>query len=279
MPIKNIMKEIDEALFPSNIYCISCGSLIDRSRSYGLCDDCIRKMHWISGGIDSNGKLQRLCAKCGKVLQDEYLGKLCYDCMEQEHYFSRGFSCLTYGMYEREIMMDIKYHDKAYLAKKMGEILFDRMAALINEADARGMRPFDCVIPVPLSEARLRKRGYNQAQVMAKSMLKRWKQHTHAPAPRLEAKVLYRSRETEMLRSLNPAERRLALDGVFTIKSGTEDRIIGRNILLIDDVYTTGATADACSKALLEAGARGVYLLSLASGGNRRKNELEKARA
>lgn len=266
MKLSKAASEISEAIFPSGIYCVVCGSLIDRSRPYGLCDECIRKLHWING---------RTCACCGKALPDKYRGELCYDCMELEHFFTRGFSCLTYGFYERQIMMDIKYHGKGYLAVKMGDVLFDRMEPLIMAAAEKGIKPFDAVIPVPVSESRRRKRGYNQAELMTGQFMRRWKEADRGSLPLHERNVLERRQETEMLRSLNPAERRLALRDAFKVKSHKTDRVCAKAILLVDDIYTTGATADACSKVLLEAGAEAVYLLTLCSGGNRRPSELE----
>ncbi|MCQ2546890.1 MAG: double zinc ribbon domain-containing protein [Clostridia bacterium] len=265
--MRKVFREMSEAVFPSNIYCCLCGALIDRSRPYALCDSCIRKMHWITG---------RTCRKCGKALPDTFTGEICYDCMELEHSFTRGWSCLTYGMYERQLMMGIKYSGKGYVAVKMGDVLFDRMAALIEDAKAGNIIPFDLVLPVPVSSERLRKRGYNQSELMAGQFVRRWTDFAGKEfAPRLEKGILARQRETEMLRSLNPAERRLALRGAFGVKSGTEHRIAGRNALLIDDIYTTGATADACSRALLEAGCTDVYLLALCSGGNRKPDDTE----
>ena len=267
MKLSKVASELSEAVFPSGIYCIVCGALIDRTRMYGLCDECIRKLHWING---------RTCSKCGKALPDQYRGELCYDCMELEHFFTRGFSCLTYGFYERQIMMDIKYHGKGYLAVKMGDVLFDRMEALIEAAVERGIKPFDLLIPVPVSEGRRRKRGYNQAELMTGQLMKRWREAFGKNPERLplhERNVLRRSHETQMLRSMNPAERRLALKGAFEVKSHKSETVCGKTILLVDDIYTTGATADACSRALLEAGAEAVYLLTLCSGGNRRPSE------
>ena len=288
MNIRRLLEEAAEAVFPSNIYCIVCGSLIDRSRPYALCDDCVQKIHWIT---------DRSCARCGKALPETYNGAataegghLCYDCMAREHYFTRGFSCMTYGLHEREIMMDIKYHNKGYMAYKMGDVLFDKMEGLILEAAARGIAPFDIVVPVPVSEKRLAKRGYNQSELMARQFLKRWKESAGsagaaglneragavgianrpaAAVPKLDTGVLYRRKETVMLRSLNPSERRMVLADAFAVRAGAEGRIKGKSLLLIDDIYTTGATADACSKVLLEAGAGAVYLLTLCSGGNR----------
>ena len=272
--------EIAEAVFPSNIYCVMCGSLIDRSRPYALCDGCVQQMHWITGDT---------CDWCGKALPDTYRGygpdgrRLCYDCMTRDHSFTRGWSCLTYGLHERELMMDIKYNSKGYMASKMGDCLFDRMEPLIQAALAERINPFDIVIPVPVGRERLIRRGYNQSELMARQFLGRWKQHlreklrdteeTGILCPKLETNVLLRGRETVMLRSLNPEERRLALHDAFAVNERLAHRIEGRNVLLIDDIYTTGATADACSKILLEAGAAEVYLLTLCSGGNRRPKE------
>ena len=284
--IARISEEISEAVFPSNIYCIVCGSLIDGSRPYALCDKCVQEMHWITGGT---------CDWCGKALPDTYRGvaadgrRLCYDCMERAHSFTRGWSCLSYGLHEREIMMDIKYNSKGYIARKMGDVLFDRMEPLIEAAFSDGLVPFDMVVPVPVSRKRLLKRGYNQSELMARQFLYRWKQFLRESArldgrasadaginvvaalcPQLETHLLIRQKETVMLRSLNPEERRLALEDAFAVNAALRGFVAEKNVLLIDDIYTTGATADACSTVLLEAGAEAVYLLTLCSGGNHR---------
>lgn len=272
MRIGDLLEEMTEAIFPSNIYCIVCGSLIDRSRTYSLCDECVRQMHWITG---------RTCSVCGKALPDTYPGRdsdgrpVCYDCQMRSHDFTRGWSCLTYGLHEREVMMDIKYNGKGYIARKMGDVMFDRMETLIEAALSEGMLPFDVVIPVPVSKKRLVKRGYNQSELMARQFVRRWKAYAQetAACPQLETHVLVRQKETTMLRSLNPEERRLALHDAFAVNTALRHRITGRNVLLVDDIYTTGATADACSKVLLDAGASAVYLLTLCSGGNRRPKE------
>jgi len=121
----------------------------------------------------------------------------------------------------------------------------------------------DVIIPVPTGKQREKKRGYNQANLLAKRLGKRW-------GVPVDTVSLCRKKETTPLRSLSPAEREASLTGAFGIGEKHRERIEGRRILLLDDIYTTGATADACSSALLHAGAKEVYFLSLASGGNRR---------
>ena len=242
--IRKLTETLAEAVFPSNIYCIFCGALIDSSRMYSLCDECIRKFHWITG---------RTCEKCGKALPDTYHGSLCYDCMQHSHCFVKGFSCLTYGMYEREVLMDYKYNGKGYIGRKFGDILYDRISCENIQIDV--------IIPVPISRERMRKRGYNQSSVMSQQLALRME------VP-FDDKSLVRIKNTHMLRSLDPAERKLVLEGAFAYSEGNVPDLCGKRVLLIDDIMTTGATADACSKVLLDAGAESVIFLSLASGGN-----------
>lgn len=249
--LEKLREGILEAVFPSNIYCIRCGSLIDGTRTYSLCDDCIRKLHWITG---------RTCEKCGKAIPDTYRGAKCYDCMVHRHAFTKGYSCLTYGLYEREILMDFKYNGKGYLAAKLGDMMYDK---IISE----DLTP-DVIVPVPTGKKREKNRGYNQAVLLAKRLGRRW-------GVDVDTVSLCRKKETAPLRSLNPAEREAALTGAFGVEKKYKHRIEGKTVLLIDDIYTTGATADACSMALLHAGAYEVYFMSLASGGNRKPDAKE----
>ncbi|MBR0126657.1 MAG: ComF family protein [Firmicutes bacterium] len=266
--IKRVLEIGERLLFPNNIYCLVCGAMIDESRPYSLCDKCVRQLHWITGGRQADGKLQRVCAKCGKALPETYRGALCYDCMHHKHAFEKGFSCLTYGLHERELMMNLKYNGRSYIAAKMGEMMFDRMKYELADFNPDGVK-IDVVVPVPISRDRLRKRGYNQSELMARYFVRAWDREL-GEAPQLETRALLRTKNTQMLRGLDPAERALAMRGAFAVKSTGTEILRDKNVLLIDDIYTTGSTSDACSKALLEAGAQRVYLLTLASGGNRK---------
>ena len=243
-----VREEISEAVFPSNIYCIKCGSLIDRTRLYSLCDSCMKTLHWIG---------PHTCEKCGKALPDTYKGRLCYDCMMFGHYFSRGFSCLTYGLHERGLILDYKYNGRGYLGGKFGDILYDRIACEDISADV--------IIPVPVGRKRLAKRGYNQAALMAARLSERW-------GVPMDEDVLFRQKETPLLRSLSPAQRQDALYDAFSVRDAKKPELKGKCILLVDDIYTTGATVDACSRTLIENGAGDVFVLTLASGGNRKPN-------
>lgn len=237
---------LSETVFPSNIYCICCGSMIDGTRPYGLCDKCMEKIHWINGNI---------CDKCGKALQDTYRGKVCYDCMVREHEFKKGYSCMTYGFYERKLLLDFKYGGKGYIGKKLGDILYDRISCEGLSADI--------IIPVPVHKKRERARGYNQAEIMAGRL-------SELSGIPWRKDVLLRNRETSLLRSMSPVERENELHGAFGVSEKRRKIIEGKSLLLLDDIYTTGSTVDACSKILLDHGAGEIYILTVASGGNRK---------
>ncbi len=244
-----IAESAAEMLFPSGIYCISCGSMIDRGRTYSLCDACAAKIHWING---------KCCVKCGKALSDTYRGNICYDCISERHDFIRGFSCMTYGIAERNMILSFKYGDRGYMGREFGDIMYDRISCEDIEADV--------IVPVPLHSKRQRKRGYNQTEIMAA----RLSRLTGIP---LDSRSLVKIRETKPLSGMNIAERAMAVEGAFEVREWRKSGLEGKNILLVDDIYTTGATADACSRAMLSAGAAGIFVLSLASGGNRRHDE------
>lgn len=234
-----------DLIYPSNIYCISCGNIIDDSRPYALCDVCVRTMKWANG---------RTCRKCGKILQDDYESDLCTDCSEGEHVFQRGFCCVEYGSAERDLIHRFKYGDKAYLGRKMAEMMYDRIRP-------EGLKP-DLILPVPMFRKKEKKRGYNQAAVLAGS-LARFMGVPYDPG------VLIRKVETEAMSKLRLLERRRNLQEVFSVRNDKIEKTAGKRILLVDDIFTTGSTADACASALRESGAADVFLYAFASGANR----------
>lgn len=147
----NWIERIMETLFPTNIYCMCCGSIIDATRRYAICDHCIEKMNWLT---------ERTCAKCGKILEDGYRHDWCHDCRNREHFFDRGYTCTQYGLYERAPVMDMKYRDKSWICRKIGTMLTDRIA--LEHLNA------ELVLPVPVHAGRREERGYNQAELIAK---------------------------------------------------------------------------------------------------------------
>ncbi len=240
-----MIEKLLDIVYPDNIYCICCGSIIDKSRPYSLCDTCLERMHWITG---------RSCAICGKALQDTYTGDICYDCMEEKHSFDRAFSCVEYGLYERAVIMDFKYSDRAYIGRKLAEAMYDRISC----EDIS----YDIIVPVPVHKSRKNSRGYNQAEIIAKHMSRL----SGIPCMSL----LVRTRATEAMKNLSIAQRRDNIRGAFEIPECMTKSVRDRDILLIDDIYTTGATFDECALTLKEAGAKSVCCMAFASGANRK---------
>lgn len=238
-----------DLIFPSNIYCISCGNIIDDTRPYALCDTCVRSLRWANG---------RTCERCGKILQEDYGPDLCTDCIDGDHVFEKGFTCVEYGAAERELIHRFKYKDQAYLGRKMAEIMYDRILAEELRADL--------ILPVPMFRRKERQRGYNQAAVLAANLAKRM----GIPC---DTKLLVRTMETEAMSRLSAPDRRENIRGAFSVPPNRRDKLAGKTVLLVDDVYTTGSTADACAAALLAAGASRVYVFTFASGANLKKSE------
>lgn len=244
-----IYEKASEALFPSGIYCICCGSMIDLSRPYALCDSCVQKIHWIN---------ERSCKKCGKAIAKDYRTDMCYDCLTGKHIFTRGFSCMTYGLIERSMILSFKYGGKGYMGIKFGDIMYDKISCEDMNIDV--------VVPVPLHRKRLKKREYNQTEIMTKRL-------SHLMKVQSDCKSLVKIKETKPLSGMNIGERAMAVEDAYEVIESRSEYISGKNVLLVDDIYTTGATADACSKAMFDKGAKNVYVISLASGGNRRYDE------
>jgi ComF family protein len=151
----------------------------------------------------------------------------------------------------RALVHGLKYRGWEALADPMAA----RMAALPWPDDV--LEEVRLVVPVPASAVRARERGYNQADRLARALASRT---GRAAAPEL----LVRTRATATQTALHPSERRANVSGAFTAPPGAAARLRGEHVLLVDDVWTTGATAEACAGALLEAGARVVSVATFA---------------
>jgi ComF family protein len=243
-------------LFPSDVYCAACGNLIDGTRPYALCDRCVREIDWLTDGIAT-------CAVCGKALAPHRAGGVCADCREWGRGFDRGLSCCVYAGRARDLVRAMKYRDAAWIARGVADTMADRWAQVIEAGPASPGSP-DLVIPVPMTAAKRRKRGYDQAVLVARRLARL------IGAP-FAGDVLIRERDTAVMSGLGAFERRANMAGAFAMDPYARKLIAAGeldlgDILLVDDVFTTGSTADACAAVLKEAGARAVTLFTFASG-------------
>lgn len=211
--------------------CLLCGEL---SVERPLCLVCEARRQ----------ELQR-CAVCASFGQSALS---CRDCVARRPAFCQVRAALPYEGELREHLQAFKYQERTWLRRPLAALLqqtFQEHFAALS---------FDAVIPVPLAPQRLRERGYNQSQLLSKLVAAQLGL-PHRP------ELLYRLKETPPLFEMTREQRYAALRNVFAA-----GRVQNLQILVIDDIYTSGATMNACSKALLAQGAKAVYGLTVAAG-------------
>ena len=213
-----------------------------------------------------------VCPRCGDPLPEgEASGDACRVCRLAPPAFERA---VAYGIYEdrmRAAIHAMKYEGMYPARRRLGAMLAQAILKLEGVAPAEML-----VVPVPLHPAKYSQRGFNQAQTLAEGAI-RWlgKSNPHWRL-RLAPTVLTRSKATETQAGLSPRQRRLNVRSAFRVAE--PDAVRGRDVLLVDDILTTGATARAASLALKRAGARSVWVATLARAGRvtaRPKNTIE----
>jgi ComF family protein len=216
-----------------------------------VCEVCLAAIRPIGDG---------LCSVCGERLVSysfhNSLGEpRCGLCRRLEQPYARA---AAYGSYEsglRDLIHMLKYQQVRPAANVLGRML----AEVIAELESGWGNAQVLVVPVPLHAAKLRQRGFNQAELIARMALKL------SPARErftLSTKVLERSRDTRSQIGLSRHQRRENLRGAFRVID--REQISGREILLVDDVFTTGTTASECARALRRAGAARVWVATVA---------------
>ncbi|RKD23537.1 comF family protein [Caminicella sporogenes DSM 14501] len=230
-------------IFPRNIYCILCNRPIDRDRKYSLCDRCFKNIRFIRG---------KTCTKCGKPLNEFYMYDNCPECMNNEFYFTKAVSCVEYDDISKKIIYELKYNKKRYISYHMAEIMADKFKESFSQN-------IDVIMPVPLHKSRERERTFNQAYLISKYLARMIDKS-------VDNKSLVRVKNTKIQNKLTKEERKSNLEKAFKVVNALN--VDGKIILLVDDIFTTGLTADRCSRVLIESGALKVYVLTFATGRN-----------
>lgn len=264
-----LVRILKEALFPSK--CMGCGSFFhppgdaakrddssaeacaldtmtfEKVMTPFLCSDCLCNFLPVESP---------LCSVCGFVFKSrEGNDHVCGNCIEHPKRFRKARALGLYDKTLMEIIHSFKYREKLQLARPLEELLLSVFARNWNMDD------FDLVVPVPLHVKRIRKRGFNQAYYLVRG----W--------PEIAVKfkscnfdigqdALYRTAWTEPQTGLGRKKRMENIRGAFSV--GDESKVTGKRVLLVDDVYTTGATVNECAKAILGGGAVSVDVLTLA---------------
>ncbi|WP_158751002.1 ComF family protein [Acidobacterium sp. S8] len=237
------------ALFPAP--CRLCGeSLLHLSR-VPVCNSCWQQLP------EQN---EILCAICGEALGIQDFGEadrlLCRFCRTTAPPFERA---VAHGLYQdklRELLHLLKYDGMEPVSAPLGQLLARQIAAV------EGIPKKLVVVPVPLFRSKHRQRSFNQAELLARAAIKALRQARPEWKLSVAAGVLERRRATESQAGLTPHQRRANVRGAFFVSA--PEKIKGADLLLIDDIYTTGATARACAQALRRAGAASVYVATVA---------------
>ena len=172
--------------------------------------------------------------------------------------FERAVAFAVYDEEVREMLHLLKFNGMRKIADA---VLGDGMANAVLQLEGSAATEL-VVIPVPLFAVRQRSRGFNQSQVLAEAGLARLRKLRPSWRLALRADVLHRVRDTNPLFAMNPRARRKSLQGAFRVENA--DAIRGREVLLVDDIMTTGATARECSRVLTRAGAAKVWVVTMA---------------
>lgn len=236
---KDVISAVLDLLFPPTAGCVCCGAMLYKGEKC-ICAACREQIAPLT---------EPTCSCCGRPLA--YPG-LCDLCCFRTYSFIRSWSAAVYQGVLRKCLHRFKYERATCLAPVLGSLLAQRLQA------AKGILRFPLLVPVPLDSQRLHERGFNQAELLAAEVARvyRWP---------MAKKVLRRLRPTLPQSELPENKRWLNVSGAFV----AEGDLSGKKVLLIDDIYTTGATAEAASQALLKAGAAQVYVATVAIASRR----------
>lgn len=217
--------------------CLGCRRLVDRPGQ--LCPDCWGRIRFIAPPF---------CNRCGLPFgRDEGEGVLCPSCIAEPPVFARARSVFIYDEHSRELILSFKHGDRTERGPPFGRWLARAGTELTGDCDL--------IVPVPLHRWRLWRRRYNQSALLALALAR----ETGRAAA---VDLLMRPKATPTQGGLGREARRRNVAGAIALRPGRQ--VAGRRVLLIDDVFTTGATVAACARVLTRAGAARVDVLTLA---------------
>jgi ComF family protein len=234
-----IFSQLVELALPKK--CI-CGEKFSEENGK-ICEEC-----FVDIKFSSSQNSCKICSFPFEFSSSENL--LCSECIDEEPYFSQLKYVFKYSDFTGEIIKKFKYSDATYLVKNLVNLLYFK-AKNFDEK-------IDLIISVPITQKKLRKRKYNQSALLAKNLAQKMNIEC-------ENQFLLKMLETKVQAGLNKKERQKNLKGAFTVNKSFFERYKTKNILIVDDVYTTGSTINECAKTLLNQGFQGkIFAITLA---------------
>ena len=238
--------------------CPVCGEILTKAvaavENPYICSSCYGKISFPA---------EPRCLNCSRPVFDER-EELCPDCKKKKkRRFDQSVSLMLHDEVSKKILYDLKYYNRKDNARMLA------FEAAQREGWRMQMWGIDVIIPVPLHKKRQISRGYNQAQVLAEQFVRNLDlmQSGREPAIDVDSGFLVRVRQTKAQKELSGEQRRANIREAFTVRyREPPDKYAGKTILLIDDIYTSGATLSECAGVLKRHGARRVYCLTFAIG-------------
>ncbi|MCR4694917.1 MAG: ComF family protein [Pseudobutyrivibrio sp.] len=235
----NICKNALWLLFPQT--CPVCDAILyKKEKAKGFCKKC-------------QGQIQRVgrnyCLTCGKPM-DDTVSEKCRNCRSRSHYFEANRAVYRYSGRMKDAMYKFKYSNMRCFAEDFARKSLEYHSRFLLESGV------EVIIPVPMYEKKEKIRGYNQARVYAKAL----SELTGIP---LGDRIVRRIRDTAPMKRLNSSERMKNLRSAFKLR---EEVVQFKKVLLVDDIYTTGATLDKVAKVLRDGGVAQVYGMCICIG-------------
>lgn len=227
---QNLKRFIKENMFPEKVQCLLCDIEIFEGE---LCGDCFKSLSFNDGEV---------CPKCGRKTAKS---EICIECKANMPPYDRAFSPLVYEGGSAELVGALK-NGRPFIAKYLSVLMAPKL---------QDMPQADGIVYVPMTDRALHKRGYNQSELLAKAI----SEATGVPVLR---EAVVKAKDTPEQKELTRAQRRKNLQACF---KADKSRVNGKTLIVVDDIMTTGATAESMALTLKNAGACAVFVLVAAS--------------
>ena len=232
---KKLREFLAHTIYMKDIKCLFCGKELDRDSRYCACDECLSSLPFLNG---------KVCKKCGEPIKSQ-----ARYCMRCKNHVDRGFdkarATFLYDGKIKDAIINLKYFGNKYYAEYLSSFLFDLYLKENYQADV--------VIPAPMSKKGFKARGFNQAELLCDAFVKN--------GIEVNSTCVQKVLETENQVKLDFKERQTNLIGAFKVVD--KNAVRNKNVLIVDDIFTTGATVSEIAGVLKKAGAKNVDVFTL----------------